>query len=96
MNKSTEDNSVERSFLGPSKIRNNSQGRKQLNIFMEQDNSIPSRAQENADDFNQLLKSNVDLGVKSFVDTLTIDYRKTLNEYKNKIMADQRKKTMST
>jgi hypothetical protein len=33
--------------------------------------------------------------MKSFVDILTIDYRKTLNDYKNKIMDDIRKKTVS-
>jgi len=37
-----------------------------------------------------------DLGVNSFVECMTIDYRKTLNEYKNKIMDDVRKKAQQS
>ena len=38
---------------------------------------------------------NKDYGAKSFVDILTIDYRKTLNDYKNRLMEDVRKKAVS-
>jgi hypothetical protein len=34
--------------------------------------------------------------MKSFVDILTIDYRKTLNDYKNKMMEDARRKAVSS
>ncbi len=36
------------------------------------------------------------ISAKSFVDCLTIDYRKTLNDYKIKIMEDMRKKATKT
>ena len=36
-----------------------------------------------------------DSGMKSFADILTIDYRKTLNDYKNKLMENVRKKAVS-
>jgi len=42
------------------------------------------------------LPPNKDLGMKSFVDILTIDYRKTLNDYKNKLMQGVRDKAVST
>lgn len=42
------------------------------------------------------LPPNKDLGMKSFVDILTIDYRKTLNDYKNKLMQGVRDKAVSS
>ena len=33
--------------------------------------------------------------MKSFADIMTIDYRKTLNDYKNKMMEDIRRKAVS-
>jgi DNA-binding ferritin-like protein (Dps family) len=36
-----------------------------------------------------------DTGIRSFVDTLTIDYKKTLNDYRNKLMEEVRKKAVS-
>lgn len=48
-----------------------------------------STTESQQDEFNV-----VDAGVKSFVDTMTIDYRKTLNDYKNKLMDEIRKKAI--
>ncbi|TNV86840.1 hypothetical protein FGO68_gene5590 [Halteria grandinella] len=41
-------------------------------------------------------RANDDSGMKSFVDILTIDYRKTLNDYKNKMMEEARRKAVSS
>lgn len=39
--------------------------------------------------------TNKDMGMKSFVDILTIDYRKTLNDYRNKLMEGARNQAIS-